>query len=82
MLIPLFRVVVGGINIIWSGCWWYQHYLEWLLVVSTLFGVVVGGINIIWRGCWWHQHYLEWLFKNIPPTTTPNNVDTTNNHSK
>ena len=31
-------------NIIWSGCWWYQHYLEWLLVVSTLFRVVVGGI--------------------------------------
>jgi hypothetical protein len=43
----LFRVVVGGINIIWSGCWWYQHYLEWLLVVSTLFRVVVDGINII-----------------------------------
>jgi hypothetical protein len=41
------NVVVGGINIIWSGYWWYQHYLEWLLVVSTLFRVVVGGINII-----------------------------------
>jgi hypothetical protein len=97
MLIPpwllvastLFGVVVGGINIIWSGCWWYQHYLEWLLVVSTLFRVVVGGINIIWSGCWWYRHYLEWLLVVsplfrvvVPPTTTLNNVDTTNNHSK